>query len=472
MMRIKPYWYLPAGIALIAAAHLTYGIGILAWVACIPFLLYLGSTKGIWSRLLFILALIIAWSLATWKILSPPMPVAMVFLYSVPLSLVQLPGYLLWAGFRERRFAVLIFPAVMVTMEWLQYTYTPLASWGAAAYTQVNSLILLQSLSLFGMAGLGFLIYWVNSALAESLLASERNYRKLKTVLSLLLLTIIFGSLRLSLSEARGVETVAVAAVGTDSKIVGLPLPAEEVMRKDNTTLLQRTGSAAHSGAKIVVWNEGSTAILPVNERAWQDTLASLAAKERVALVAAYIVPISVSPLQYENKFLLIMPDGKIAYSYHKHEPVPGEPAIKGKERIQTVALDQMKAGGAICYDYDFPYLAAEWGRLGTDLVALPSSDWRGIDPIHTQMAACRAIEQGQSVLRSTRFGLSAAITPYGQMVAMMSSFDSNDRIMIAHLPQKRVKTLYSKTGDVLVYACIVFISGFLIWTGLGGRIK
>jgi apolipoprotein N-acyltransferase len=250
------------------------------------------------------------------------------------------------------------------------------------------------------MAGLGFLIYWVNSALAESQLASERNYRNLKTVSSLLLLTIIFGSLRLSLSEGKGVKTVAVAAVGTDSKIGGLPLPAEDVMRKDNATLMERTSSAAHSGAKIIVWNEGSTAILPVNESGWRDTLASLAAKERVALVAAYIVPVSVSPLKYENKFLLIMPDGKIAYNYRKHEPVPGEPAIKGKEQIQTVAIDQMKVGGAICYDYDFPYLAAEWGSLGTDLVALPSSDWRGIDPIHTQMAACRAIEQGQSVLR------------------------------------------------------------------------
>jgi hypothetical protein len=93
--------------------------------------------------------------------------------------------------------------------------------------------------------------------------------------------------------------------------------------------------------------------------------------------------------------------------------------------------------GGAICYDYDFPYLAAKFGKAGADIMALPSSDWRGIDPIHTEMAAYRAIEQGHSVIRSTRFGLSAAITPYGEMVARMSSFDNNDKIMVTTVPKE-----------------------------------
>jgi apolipoprotein N-acyltransferase len=63
---------------------------------------------------------------------------------------------------------------------------------------------------------------------------------------------------------------------------------------------------------------------------------------------------------------------------------------------------DTITMSGALCYDYDFPALAAQHGSLGVDLVALPSSDWRGIDPIHTQMAAVRAIEQGVSIVRST----------------------------------------------------------------------
>ena len=88
-------------------------------------------------------------------------------------------------------------------------------------------------------------------------------------------------------------------------------------------------------------------------------------------------------------------------------------------------------------------------------MVALPSSDWRGIDPIHTQMAAFRAIEQGYSVVRSTRFGLSAAITPYDVMKAQMSSFDDNDKILVTDLPSQSVTTLYSIIGDLFIWLCI-----------------
>lgn len=98
-------------------------------------------------------------------------------------------------------------------------------------------------------------------------------------------------------------------------------------------------------------------------------------------------------------------------------------------------------------------------------MVIVPSSDWRGIDPLHTEMAAFRAVEQGHSVLRSTRFGLSAAITPYGEMISQMSSFDENDKIMYAQLPAKGTTTLYSIIQDGFVYLSIGFLLFFITIT-------
>lgn len=69
-------------------------------------------------------------------------------------------------------------------------------------------------------------------------------------------------------------------------------------------------------------------------------------------------------------------------------------------------------------------------------------------------MSGFRAIEQGYSLLRSTRFGLSAAINPFGEMTAQQSSFDKHDKIMLAELPTKRIITLYGMIGDSFVYAC------------------
>jgi apolipoprotein N-acyltransferase len=240
------------------------------------------------------------------------------------------------------------------------------------------------------------------------------------------------------------------------------------VRRQHAAILFARTrkASKALTGTELIVWNEGSAMVLPEEEAAWHDSLGALATECEAALVAAYVVLLSESPLKYENKYLFVEPNGKVS-TYWKREPVPGEPADKGRAPAETHTINNTKIAGAICYDYDFPYLAKALGRQGADIVALPSSDWRGIDPIHTKMAAFRAIEQGHSILRSTRFGLSAAITPYGEMVAQMSSFDQNDKIMLAHLPKTGVVSIYSLIGDIFVYVCMAFVLVFGVRLGI-----
>ena len=73
-------------------------------------------------------------------------------------------------------FAVANDHAVMVLMEWMQYSFTPFASWGIAAYTQMDNLILMQSVSIFGVAGLGFLIYRINITIAEAIVKNQFTF--------------------------------------------------------------------------------------------------------------------------------------------------------------------------------------------------------------------------------------------------------------------------------------------------------
>lgn len=465
--RINPQWFLLTGIISMTLSHLTFSIDIVGWFSMVPFLVYLSVTRGWKSRLLFTLALIVAWSVIVLKIITPPIPYILIFMYSIPISLIHLPGYLLWAKFKDRRFSILIFPAVMVVLEWIQYTFTPLASWGVAAYTQMNSIPLLQSLSLFGMAGLSFLIYWVNLSIANLIVKKERTFLAFRLPLLILCCAIIFGALRFEISKSKGVDTITVAAVGTDSEIGGLPLPQGTKNEQDIEKILDRTKVAAEYGARIVVWTEGAFYLEPAYEEIWIESFQELAKNSGVTLVASYILLLSESPFNYENKYLLINSEGDVINTYLKHQPVPGEPAIKGTDPLQVFNIEGMNLGGAICYDYDFPYLAKEYGDINADIVALPSSDWRGIDPLHTRMAAFRAVEQGHSLLRSTRFGLSAAINPYGDMLSQMSSFDKSNKIMISQLPVKGIKTLYSIIGDIIVYLSIAFILVFFLYRKL-----
>lgn len=463
MKGISPPYFLALGMAGIIAAQLTMSVDMAGWVAFSPFLIYLRKTSGWKSRLIFAATLIAGWSLCIAKIVTPPMPFAMVFLYAIPISLFQLPGFFIWDKYKDNQAAVFLFPALMTTMEWVQFTFTPLGTWGVAAYSQAHTLTMIQTVSLFGLPGLSFLVYWVNIVVAEIFSPLGKTSINWKGPAAVALLLMVFGAVRVEIGKVEGRDTIKVAAVGTDSDLSGYPLPSKESNDSVKQRLFLRTGLAAETGAKLVVWNEASTFIFPEEEPAWTDSLSALSARLKVCLIAAFIVPVSEAPLKYQNKYLFFDTSGRLVYTYNKHQPVPGEPAEKGKEPFKVFNVAGVKTGAAICYDYDFPYIARGFGKLNADLVAVPSSDWRGIDPLHTRMAAFRAVEQGHSILRSARFGLSAGITGYGEMVSQMSSFDVNDKVMITSLPAKRIKTLYAMIGDVLIYACIGFCVWFLI---------
>ena len=460
---IKPFWYLLIGIATISASHMSFSIDLIAWTASVPFLIYLSITKGLKSRLVFVLALIVAWSFVILKIITPPIPYLMVFLFSIPVSLFHLPAYLIWNKFKNHKLSILIFPSILIIMEWIQYTFTPFASWGVSAYTQSHSINIMQSLSLFGMPGLSFLIYWINISIAKTIINRKITLISFQIPIIILLALIVFGSLRFDIGKSKGVETVTVATVGTNSEVNGLPSPSKENNEKIVSDLLARTRTASKGGAKLIVWNEASFFTLPKDEPIWTNSIKSLAKELNISIIASYVLLVSEMPFKYENKYLFINPKGEIEYSYLKHQPVPGEPAIKGTKPMKVTNISETKIGGVICYDYDFPYLAQELGKLNADIVAVPSSDWRGIDPLHTRMSAFRAVEQGHSIVRSTRFGLSAAITPYGEMISQMSSFDKNNKIMTADLPVRRINTLYSIIGDTFIFLCFSFVVFFFV---------
>ncbi len=430
----------------------------MAWICMVPFLSYLKITHGWKSRFIFSIVLFVTWSLIILKVISPPIPFYFIPMYSLPIALFHFPGYYLYGKFRNHKWSVLLFPSFMIILEWIQYTYTSLASWGVVAYTQVDSIRVAQSLSVFGMGGLSFLIYWINSSITELIINKKVKVTNLYMPLGFLIFLLFHGHLRLELIKDKEVKTITVATIGTDSQVYGLPLPSKESNQKVIHNIFEKTAQAGIMGAKLAVWTEAAFYVTPETEIKWQDSIAQLSKKNNISIVASYVVPVSKSPFRFENKYFYFTSNGKLLKEYLKHESVPGEPAIKGESPLSTVDEFDCNIGGAICYDYDFPYLARLNQKAKADLVALPSSDWRGIDPLHTQMAAFRAIKQGYSIVRSTRFGLSAAINPYGKMVNQMSSFDNNSKIMISNIQAAHINTIYSKVGDLIVYISILFV--------------
>ncbi|MFT3711354.1 MAG: nitrilase-related carbon-nitrogen hydrolase [Archangium sp.] len=455
-MRTASKWWLSLGVLLVGLAHMRWGIGALAFVAPIPFLVFLRAARGARDWAWFGLALFLGYCVAIAKIITAPIPFLLVPAFALPIAALAFCAYFAWSmtrSFAQRWVAPLVFAGATVVTEAVQHRFTEFGSWGTVAYTQLDDLPLLQVSSLVGMAGVSFLVSWVAASLESA--RAERDLRPALAAFGLLLLALAFGVLRLGFATTG--PTVTVAAIGTDSTIAGFPYPPPEELERINERLFARTAEAATRGAKLVGWTEAATLVPPRDEAAFMQRLSAAAASHHIELVAAWVVPDDAA-LRYENKLAWVRPDGSIAQVYRKHHPVPGEPATPGTEPHWTLETAAGRASAAICYDFDFPALARAEAQLGVDLVVVPSSDWKGIDPLHTQMASVRAIENGFSLLRPTRWGLSAGFDAYGRVRGWQSSFDAAPGVLLIELPARGVATLYTAIGDAFVGVCAVLV--------------
>ncbi len=458
------------GAALLYTSQMRLGLGVLAWVAPVPWLFALRHAGSNRARALVLGAMPLVWVAITDKIVTAPMPHAAALAFGIPIGGVLALPYAAFAWLRPRlapAALVAAFASAAVLAEWALSNVLPYGTWGAAVNTQLDQLALLQLASVTGAQGIALLVAGVAASL-ESWLAHRDapSRRTLGLALAAVALVVLLGQARLALDGDTGREVVRVATVDSPATSAGAPLPSPAEVAATNATLAERTRAAAAAGARLVVWTEASTVLrAEADEPAFLSWASDVARDAHVRLVLGYVVPVTLEPLSYRNTLVMIASDGTRAPLYLKHHPVPGEPAVPGTGPM-PLALDPElgRVSAALCYDYDFPRLGLAQAALGADVVALPSSDWRGIDPIHAQMAVPRAIEDGVSVVRATRFGSSTVIDPHGRVRAMHSAFDTGARTTLADIPTHGVRTIYGTVGDVLPAGLA------LGWTALGLR--
>ena len=424
------------------------GVELLAWAAPVPLAIAAARLRGLRGRALLWLLCAAATALPALKIVTAPVTPAFALAYGVPLGTLSFLTLVAWDTVRRRvaaGWAIHALAGLFVLADWVGVALTPAGHWASLAANHAANLPLLQVASLGGVGLVALAVAWPAAAAAVLLLTppARRPWRHAAVAAAATVTAVTFGALRLA--QAGDGPTVRVAAVTVDFPS---PLTSMEQLRGAEDVLFARSELAAARGAQVIVWNEVATLIDPVEEGALEERAAAFARARGVDLVAAYGVVRSRSPFRYENVYRWFGPDGAPLERYEKHFLPPGEPATPGTEPLRVHARPWGRAGGALCYDYDSPALARAHARGGADVVLLPSSDWRGIDPQHTEMARVRAIEGGFSVVRSVRAATSAAIDPFGRFRATLSPSEENDRVLVAAVPARRIRTLYAATGD------------------------
>ena len=155
-----------------------------------------------------------------------------------------------------------------------------------------------------------------------------------------------------------------------------------------------------------------------------------------------------------ENRAIMIDPNGSVSWDYPKATEVFTDGNQPGPGLVPTVDTPYGRLATVIRLDADLPQLVRQAGKAGTDILLVPSSDWKEFAEAHSRMAVFRAVENGVALVRPTRRGTSIASDHQGRLLGYKSDyFVGTDHTMIVNVPTSGAGTLYARTGASAGYA-------------------
>lgn len=454
----RSHLWLSLGLVLFLFSHGSLTIPVCSWFAFVFLIRFHRTSPRPW---LAIATLWVGMSACHAFMYDGLLPVSGLLFYAACLLLgviCVLPFIVDWLLYhRLNAFAsTFLWPLVMVTINFFLASYVP-----SLAHSQIEYLSLIQIVSITGMGGLVFLIYWFAGTLNriwESGFEWTLAKREGGIFLGALILTVVYGDTRLAFANSQP-ENLQVAMINLQrNRLDSLDNFEPKIVRE----LFAASKKAVAADARVIAWSEAN-ADIPLS---YEDELVELGkefAKENDVFLFMSFRSFSTLSLN-ENKTIGIAPGGDIVVDYLKSNPIPVLEAgtKKGDREVATANISGIRTGHVICYDGDFPSFIQQAGRRGVDILFAPSSDWQEVRFLHATSARFRAVENGCSLVRPTIQGLSIATDPYGRMLAYHDYYSNTPRLSIVGVPSRGVRTVYAMCGDLFSIICIVLFVGLI----------
>ena len=246
------------------------------------------------------------------------------------------------------------------------------------------------------------------------------------------------------------------------SKDYNLEIP-DSVFSKPSAieSQIEKTKEALSNGAKIVVWNEISLILCQSQIDSLLQGIRPLCERNHAYILVAFLEKnTSTLPKPFNNKSILLRPDGEVAWVYMKSFLTPIENLIinKGEASIPFIDSEYGRISNALCSDLDLSGHISQVGKNAVDILLVPAFDWAEVTPYHSNMAAFAAIQYGVSIVRSNGKGIVAFYDYQGNVLAQTNTLISDSKINYAEIPIKSTRTVYSVIGNLFVYLLILFL--------------
>ena len=464
-------------------------VPIFAWIYPILFLcmVYLNHTRKVYLIISFIYA--IGFVIQFGRAIG--MDVKICIMVSILLSFLKVLPYIYWSKSKMRFQDTIIFASIMVSIEYIIYLIYPILGGLSDAYTQYQNLYLLQIVTVTGIYGITFLIYWA-AAMVIWIWNNKNKKEYLKKYI------IVYGSV-IGLVFVYGI--VMFHFVGNSDKsvrIAGVTVPISHLLNDDkdiystfytdtftdeNITnarnklslvadeLFLKTELEAQAGAKIVFWSELNGAVLKQDEDILLQRASDMAKQEEIYLIVSLLVKTPYVDLK-ENKTVAFNPQGELISEYFKHGRSIGELCQKGDGMLKSFDTEYGRIAPFICSDMAFLSKIQQAGRNNVDILIVPASDWKEMTLLAAKTAIVRGVENGSNIIRHTNNGMSIVSNVKGCVLAQTDYFQSDTKTLSAQVAMKGRFTLYSYIGNLFVYLCNLYLLGSFILPKIKRLIK
>ena len=455
-------------------------IPIFAWIYPILFLcmIYLNRTRKVYLIISSIYA--IGFIVQFWRAIG--MDIKICIIVAILLSFLKVLPYIYWSKSKMRFQDTVIFASIMVSIEYIIYLIYPALGGLYDAYTQYQNLYLLQIVTVTGIYGITFLMYW--TAVMAVWIWNNRSKKEYigKYIIvygSVIGLVFVYGVVMFHFAENSG-KSVTIA---------GVTVPISELLYNDedvystfytntftdeNITnarsklssvadeLLLKTELEAQAGAKIVFWSELNGAVLKQDEDMLLQQASDMAKQEEIYLIVSLLVKTPYVDLK-ENKTVAFNPQGELISEYFKHGRSIGELCQKGDGVLKSFDTDYGRVAPFICSDMAFLSKIQQAGKDNVDILIVPASDWKEMTLLASKTAIVRGVENGSNIVRHTNKGMSIVSDYKGSVLAQTDYFQSDTKTLSAQVPMKGRFTLYSYVGNLFVYLCSIYLLGSFI---------
>jgi len=374
------------------------------------------------------------------------------------------------------RYKLIFLPAVWTLLEYLKTYFLTGFPWLLSGYALWKIKPLIQLAEYTGVYGLSFLVIFANTAVYLSI--KRKHFKPLLPAAVVLIAVFLLGNSRIKAFNDGGEKITVSILQGSISQYKKWNAAYEKEILRTYKELHQKT--VAQNKPELIVWPETALPAPLTGNPKINNYMTELAAGAGVYELVGSVEKVRG---KYYNSAYIVSPEGEISSPYRKNhttpfgEYIPFRKALslfvgvvndvgdfESGRRIKALKAGNFKVATAICYESIFPGLIRKFFDNGSDiLVNITNDGWflQTAGPYqHFIHSVIRAVENRTYVVRAANTGISAFISPVGEITAKTKLMET---AALKSAAGKNSLTFYSKFGDVFI-AVLVFILGIIIW--------